>query len=221
MSSIQELLLSDIGYSSWANLRLLNCCSSLTAEELERNLHISHSNILATLCHIYDGERVWLDRLRTSPASGPWRLPTGPAPELSLNELKRNWPEIWEGYVRLLDHVSEAGLSVELITQLPSGSEPRLPFWKILRHVLDHSTLHRGQVVGMIRMLGHCPPAINPMDFFAAKKSPPKKLERGRFKMSRMKFSDSGQLGCGPLSLITRQERVGDEGFIGRRCGVA
>ncbi len=99
MSLIQELLLSDVGYSAWANLRLLDSCSSLTAEELERDLHISHSNILATLCHIYDGERVWLDCLRTSPEPGLWALPTGPESKLSLDELKRNWPEIWEGYV--------------------------------------------------------------------------------------------------------------------------
>jgi uncharacterized damage-inducible protein DinB len=35
-----------------------------------------------------------------------------------------------------------------------------------LRHVLEHSTLHRGQVVGMIRMLGHQPPAIQRMDYY-------------------------------------------------------
>lgn len=172
MSLVQELLLSDVCYSAWANRRLLDCCSSLTAEELERNLHISHANILATLCHIYDGERVWLDRLQTSPESGPWELPTGPESRFSLDELRQSWPALWEGYLGIVDQSSEASLGVELITSLSNRTQRCLPFWKILRHVLDHSTLHRGQIVGMIRMLGHCPPAINPMDFFAARKIP-------------------------------------------------
>ena len=52
--------------------------------------------------------------------------------------------------------------------QLPGGVERRFPRWKILRHVLVHSTLHRGQIVGMIRMLGHQPPANSPMDYYLA-----------------------------------------------------
>jgi uncharacterized damage-inducible protein DinB len=39
---------------------------------------------------------------------------------------------------------------------------------KILRHVLEHSTLHRGQIVGMIRMLGYTPPSIHRMDWYLA-----------------------------------------------------
>jgi uncharacterized damage-inducible protein DinB len=56
-----------------------------------------------------------------------------------------------------------------LTVQLPERVE-RFPRWKILRHVLEHSTMHRGQVVGMIRMLGHQPPAINAMDYYLAGK---------------------------------------------------
>jgi uncharacterized damage-inducible protein DinB len=34
--------------------------------------------------------------------------------------------------------------------------------------VLEHSIMHRGQVVGMIRMLGHQPPPNSPMDYYLA-----------------------------------------------------
>jgi len=159
------MLLSDVRYSAWANRLLLDACAALTAEEINRDLRISHANILATLSHIYDGESVWLDRLRTRPEAGPWRLPMDPTPKLSLDELRRRWPELWDGYRRLLEDSSEADFGVELPTQLPQSLEV-LPWWKILRHMLDHSTLHRGQVVGMIRSLDHQPPAINRMDYF-------------------------------------------------------
>jgi len=164
----KQLLLTDIRYSTWANQRLLEACSALTSEEIERDLRISHSSILSTLRHIHDGERVWLDCLRTSPEMGPWLLPQGSPPEPSLDALRRSWPELSDGYSLWLDGMSETDMGVEVVVQLPDEVEPSLPRWKILRHVLEHSTLHRGQVIGMIRALGHTPPAIHRMDFYLA-----------------------------------------------------
>jgi uncharacterized damage-inducible protein DinB len=168
VSFAKQLLLTDVRYSAWANQRLLDACCALSSEEIERDLRISHVSILATLRHIHDGERVWLDCLRTSPETGAWRLPQGSPPEPSLEELRRSWPELSEGYRRWIEDLLEGGLGVEQRVLLPGALEPSLPRWKILRHVLEHSTLHRGQIVGMIRMLGHTPPAINGMDYWLA-----------------------------------------------------
>jgi uncharacterized damage-inducible protein DinB len=83
---------------------------------------------------------------------------------LSFDALKQNWPKLWDSYSHWFEGQSESTLGVELIVQLPD-KEPHLPRWKILRHVLDHSQFHRGQIVAMIRSLGYCPPAINRMDY--------------------------------------------------------
>jgi uncharacterized damage-inducible protein DinB len=168
VSFAKQLLLTDVCYSAWANQRLLDACSALTSEEIERDLRISHASILATLRHIHDGERVWLDCLRTSPEMGPWRLPQGSPPEPSLDALTRSWPELSQGYREWLEDLSEVGLGVEQAVLLPGDVEPSLPRWKILRHVLEHSTLHCGQIIGMIRALGYTPPAIHRMDFYLA-----------------------------------------------------
>jgi uncharacterized damage-inducible protein DinB len=168
MSFGKELLLSDVHYSAWANRCVLEACAALTSEELEHDLRISHANILATLRHIYDGERVWLDRLRASAEPDIYRLPTGSAPELSLDMLRQQWPELWRGYIRWLSDASENHLGIKRTTLVPGGAEPCVSCWRILRHVLEHSTLHRGQVIGMIRTLGHTPPAIHRMDYYLA-----------------------------------------------------
>jgi uncharacterized damage-inducible protein DinB len=167
----KDLLLTDVSYSAWSNRRLLDACSALTGEELERDLHISHASILATLRHVCDGEKVWLDCLATTADLGTWRLPQGPAPELSLDSLRRSWPELWDGYLRWLEDMSENSLDVELTIQLPGDVERSLARWQILRHVLEHSTFHRGQIIGMIRCLGHQPPAVNRMDYYLAGES--------------------------------------------------
>ena len=164
----KQLLLTDLRHSAWADQRLLEGCTALTAEELGRDFRISHINILATLRHIYDGQSVWLLCLRTTADLGTWRLPQGPAPELALDALRQIWPEIWDGFDHWLDNLPEGHLGIELTLQLPGGIERRFPRWKILRHVLEHSALHRGQVVGMIRMLGHQPPANSFMDYYLA-----------------------------------------------------
>ena len=168
MSLAKQLLLTDIRYSGWANERLLEACSALNSEEIERDLRISHSSILATLRHIHDGERVWLECLRTSPEMGPWRLPQGSPPEPSLDALRRGWPELSESYRLWMEDLPEDGLGIEVKVLLPGEVEPSLPRWKILRHVLEHSTFHRGQIVGMIRTLGYAPPATHRMDFYLA-----------------------------------------------------
>jgi len=169
----KQLLLTDVRRSAWANRLLLEGCAALTGEELARDFRISHINILGTLGHTYDGERVWLDCLQTTADLGTWRLPQGPAPAYSLDFLGQKWPGLWNGFEHWVEEVSETSLGVELNLQLPGGTgsrkiERRFPRWKILRHVLEHSQLHRGQVVGMIRMLGHQPPPNSPMDFYLA-----------------------------------------------------
>ena len=131
-----------------------------------RDFRISHTSILGTLCHVYNGERVWLDCLLTTPEGRTWRLPTGSVAPLSLDSLRRVWPAVSNGFSHWLESVSDAELQNEVNLQLPGGVEACLPRWKILRHVLTHSTLHRGQVIGMFRMLGHQPPAVSPMDYY-------------------------------------------------------
>jgi uncharacterized damage-inducible protein DinB len=165
MFSAKELLLADVGYSGWANERLLDACSDITSAHLEHDLGVSHAHILATLRHICDGEKVWLDCLSGTPDGGSWRLPQGLSPEVSLAELKQCWPELWAGYRAWLKNTSDNGLENGITVHLPDGISPSIARWKILRHVLDHSTFHRGQVIGMLRALGQTPPAINRMDY--------------------------------------------------------
>jgi uncharacterized damage-inducible protein DinB len=167
----KQLLLTEVRYSGWANRGLLDGCSALSTEELERDLSTSHAHILSTLRHICDAERVWLDCLRSTPDGGTWRLPQGVPPEPSFETLTQIWPKIWNGFEQWLEPLPENALEIEVMLLLPGGIERRFPRWKILRHVLNHSTMHRGQIVGMIRMLRHQPPAANVMDYYLAGES--------------------------------------------------
>src|SRR5215467_2927597 len=120
MSSAGDLFLSDINYSAWANQQLLEASSSLPADKLQHDLRVSHTSILDTLRHIYDGERVWLDGIRATPDGEIYVLPQTPSPELSLDALKKQWPKLWNEYREWIAGHSDK-LNSEIIVQLPGS----------------------------------------------------------------------------------------------------
>jgi uncharacterized damage-inducible protein DinB len=57
-----------------------------------------------------------------------------------------------------LDKISDADLSRELGYTRFTGEAYSLPLVQQMQHVVNHATLHRGQIVDMIRQLGIAPP---------------------------------------------------------------
>src|SRR5271156_3071339 len=155
MSQLKERLLAHTGYSAWGTTRVLDACAALTPEQLDKGLGASHSSILQTFRHVYDGERVWLRRLTEVDNE---KLPRGPAPEHSFEFLVQSWPALWDGYRRWIDAASEADLTLELLTVLPDGARFCVPRWQIVLHAINHSTFHRGQIITMLRVFDITPP---------------------------------------------------------------
>ena len=161
MTIAKTVLLTHLDYSAWANKRLLDACSDLSADELERSLDGSHGGIAGTLRHIFYAERVWLSRLL-----GRRQQFQDPAPEPKLHELKQKFPAIWDGLRHWLEELPEEELESELHSRRLNGDEFHLTRWKVLMHVVNHSTLHRGQVMVMLRQLGRVPPGTDILAFY-------------------------------------------------------
>lgn len=158
MSISRQTLLFLIDYSIWADRQLLSACSALTSEEQVRDQGSSHTGISGTLRHIYDAESFWLANLHKgempplSEFMNPQRMPPTP-PELDLHHLQQRWPEVWEGLHHYVETASDAELAGDL-----TAVDCAVPRWKVLLHVVNHATLHRGQVMSMLRQLGKQPP---------------------------------------------------------------
>jgi uncharacterized damage-inducible protein DinB len=108
---------------------------------------------------------VWLVRLNTD---GEWRLPQGPAPEHSFDSMMRSWPKLWHGYRQWLEAATDADLTYEFRTLLPEEKHLHGPRWQIILHVVNHSTLHRGQIMSMLRTLGVQPPNTDLTTYYVA-----------------------------------------------------
>lgn len=168
------MLLADAAYSAWANSILLNACVALTSEETERDLGVSHGSILRAFRHIYYAERVWVRRLVADALPpmhqvGDQRHFRDPDPEPSLADLRTQWPLVDSDLRTWLESATDAILAGEMTSVMPDGSDFHVKRWEIVVHSVNHSTLHRGQIIGMIRLLGHTPPNADQFSFYMAR----------------------------------------------------
>jgi uncharacterized damage-inducible protein DinB len=67
--------------------------------------------------------------------------------------------------------LTEERLREDLSYKNIKGEPFTLPLVEQMQHVVNHATLHRGQVVGMIRQLGLQPPIVDLLYYFIARKS--------------------------------------------------
>ena len=158
--------LSDIrrgfDYTEWANGLAMNAAAELSEENLRRDFGISHGSIFGTLLHMAGAEWIWLERWHgRSPAlNEAWSLWTTESCA-DLAALNERWREVIDRRANFLSSVDEARLAAEMPFKLLSGDPSSLPLADQMQHVANHATLHRGQVVGMIRQLGLEPPSTD------------------------------------------------------------
>ena len=157
-------------YNEWANGLTLDAASQLSDEQLRRDVQISHRSILGTLLHIAGAEWIWLERWHGRSPQGPeawsdWRVENCP----DLATLRQRWREVVDERNAFLANLSEDRLNENSPFKLLSGEADSLPLGGLMQHVVNHGTLHRGQVVGTIRQLGIVPPATDVLFYLRAK----------------------------------------------------
>ena len=149
-------------YTEWANGLALDAATKLSDQDLRRDFNISHRSILGTLVHMAGAEWIWLERWHgNSPAGAEaWSIwSTESCPDLTT--LDGRWRELVERRTALIENLDEARLSAELAFTLLNGDPNSMRLVDQMQHVANHATMHRGQVVGMIRQLGITPPATD------------------------------------------------------------
>jgi uncharacterized damage-inducible protein DinB len=169
--------LSDIrrlfDYTEWANDLALEAADLLPDKDLRRDVGISHQSVFGTLGHMAAAEWIWLERWegRSPTRAEAWPLWT---PEAcgDIATLNDRWSEVVDRRAQLLAGLDEARLAAELPFKLLSGDPSSLPLIDQMQHVVNHATLHRGQVVGMIRQLGIEPPSTDLLFFLRQEISP-------------------------------------------------
>jgi len=149
---------THIRYSGWASRKALDAALALPPEDQSKPMGVSHESILGTLAHIYMADRIWYKRVIEPELQMP------PMAEMATREaLMGEWQELQERWEAWADSATDADIDRIVIYTMRDGSPGETPASQLVLHVVNHATLHRGQVVGMLRQLGVKPPNT---DFF-------------------------------------------------------
>ncbi len=140
---------THLRYSRWASTKLLEAALALPADQLRRDVGSSHKSIYETLAHIHYGDRVWLYRV------------LGLEHAAATDPLEVDWPRIQQRWEEWANAVTDADVARVIEYLHPNGTRYRYSAAQIVLHVVNHASLHRGQVMAMIRQLGVAPPATD------------------------------------------------------------
>ena len=166
LKDIQQLF----AYTQWANDLALNAAEPLSSEQLCQDVKISHGSILGTLLHMAGAEWIWLERWHGHSPMGQeawaqWTI--GHCSE--LQQLRAQWRQVIDKRHGYLAGLTDADLARQLGFKRLNGEAYSLPLVEQMQHVVNHATLHRGQVVGMIRQLGIVPPTTDLLVYLMVK----------------------------------------------------
>lgn len=144
------LLAEYFEYSLWASLKVLEAVEKLPVEVIEQDRGNSFGGILGTLVHVFQADRVWLKRFVGQPYA-----PLVIAGEtVSVAQLRAEWPVVLGEFVAWIRAQQEGKLEERLFWRNVKGEDKTEVMYKILLHVVNHGTYHRGQVITMIKQAG-------------------------------------------------------------------
>jgi uncharacterized damage-inducible protein DinB len=153
-------------YTEYANGLALDAAEELTEEQRRHDFKISHGSIQGTIVHMAGAEWIWLERWKGESHSRIWTADDF----AGVAALRSRWREIEIERRELLEKLTEESLGQDLSYKNLKGEPFTLPLVEQMQHVVNHATLHRGQVVGMIRQLGLQPPAVDLLFYLIARK---------------------------------------------------
>jgi uncharacterized damage-inducible protein DinB len=159
-------------YTEWANARVMDAAADLSDDDLRHDFGTSYKSIFGTLLHMAGAEWIWLERWNgRAPGKETWSFWTSGSCA-DLDTLKKRWADIIERRGRYVAELDETTFDAELPFKLLSGDASTMRLAHQMQHVVNHATLHRGQVVGMIRQLGLEPPSTDLLFYLRSDISP-------------------------------------------------
>jgi uncharacterized damage-inducible protein DinB len=155
---MQDDLVALFAYDRWANTKVLDACRKLTAEQYVAEPVPGWSSVRSTIYHI-----AWVTEfhLRTLAGDRDEKIPTE-ADLATADDAARLLERAYRRFEGLRPTLTPERLNA-LLTLRAVGRTFTLPRWAMLRHIVSHSTYHRGQVASKLKRFGIEPPNT---DFF-------------------------------------------------------
>jgi len=155
-----SMIVDLFGHNTWANLRLLDACASLTEEQLDANVPGTFGAIRDTLLHIVGAEVSYVARVTgRRPENPPVR---GQFP--GIDKLREGAQ--WTGE-ELLQMALGAGVD-DIVHEEWRGKKASYPLTALLTQAINHSTEHRAQIATILTQQGIEPPDMSGWEYMVA-----------------------------------------------------
>ncbi|MBY0524450.1 MAG: DinB family protein [Gemmataceae bacterium] len=155
---MQDDVVTLFAYERWANRKVLDACRKLTAEQYVAEPIPGWPSIRSTLYHIALATEFNLRTLAGAPEES---IPTE-GDLATVDDVARSLERAHLHFEELRPTLTPERLST-VLTLCAIGRSFTLPRWAILRHIVNHSTYHRGQVAAKLKRFRIDPPNT---DFF-------------------------------------------------------
>ena len=147
---MKELLKQYAAYNIWASQRILEVILALSEEKQLAEIPSSFNSLRKTILHMWDAESIWWQRMKMHERIiVPSENFNGSIQDVTNGLMQQS--KQWEEWV-----VNASDLSIEHVFQYYNNKKEhfKMPVYKMLHHVFNHSTYHRGQLVNMLRQVG-------------------------------------------------------------------
>jgi uncharacterized damage-inducible protein DinB len=153
-------------FNRWADQRILGACKRLTAVQYVSEPVPGWSSVRSSIAHIAIVTDGWLRTLAEDPDPS---VPT--EAELASVELAEALLDrAQRTFEKLATNCNPEWLATPRFLQR-GGRSATLPPWVVLRHIVNHSTYHRGQVASKLKRFEIEPP-VTDMVFWAFEQVP-------------------------------------------------
>jgi len=142
-----------LAYNRWANDRMLDDVRTLDVSRLTADLATSFKSVLGTVAHIYWAELLWVRRWagqspKQRPSYDDYRV---------LEDVERPWRDVQADQERFAAELTDERLDQRIGYENFRDERWEYSLARMIQHLVNHSSYHRGQVVTLLRQLGRAP----------------------------------------------------------------
>lgn len=144
-------------HNHWANLRLLDACVALSAEEMAASAVGGYGSVRDTLAHVAGAEERYALAFTGEDAHATILEESNP----DLATLRNHLDASGRAFVAIAEGMAED----RQLTVRWHGEEHRMPASLFLTQAINHATEHRAQVAAILTQLGAAPPEMDGWTF--------------------------------------------------------
>ena len=150
---VQDDIPAWFAFDRWANRKVLAACRNLSAEQYVAEPVPGWSSVRSTIYHIGMATEFNLRALAGDPDD---RIPAE-ADLVTVDDAAQMLERAYRRFEELRPTFTPERLNT-VLTLHAIGRTFTLPRWAILRHIVNHSSYHRGQIASKLKRFGIEPP---------------------------------------------------------------